>query len=78
MFSTPDLVKLPPPSPDLLNLHAACAQVAHLSGAGEYVERILEEMEQICVLANDGTPSDVLHHALRTVGSRAINKVVFQ
>ena len=71
MFTTPDPVKLPLPSPDLLALHAACAQVAHLSGAGEYLDRILEDMEQMDVLAHDGTSSDVLYHALMTLGSRA-------
>ncbi|KIJ15329.1 hypothetical protein PAXINDRAFT_114990 [Paxillus involutus ATCC 200175] len=71
-FTTPDPDKLPLPSPDLLALHAACAKVAHLSGAGEYVDRILEDMEQIEVLAYDGTSSDVLYHALMTLGSRAI------
>jgi hypothetical protein len=78
IFTTPDPVKLPLPSPDLLALHAACAQVAHLSGAGEYVDRILEDMEQIDVLAHDGTSSDVLHHALMTLGSRAVTVGVFQ
>jgi hypothetical protein len=70
MFSTPDPVKLPLPSPHLLALHAACAQVAHLSGAGEYVDRILEDMEEMCVLAHDGTSSEVLHHALMTLTPR--------
>ncbi|KDQ49769.1 hypothetical protein JAAARDRAFT_142978 [Jaapia argillacea MUCL 33604] len=69
-FTTPDPVKLPLPSPELLALHAACAQVAHLSGAGEYVDRLLEDMEEMGVLAHDGTSSDVLHHALVTLRSR--------
>jgi hypothetical protein len=73
MFSTPDPVKLPLPSQHLLALHAACAQVAHLSGAGEYVDRILEDMEEISVLAHDGTSSEVLHHALMTLGPQAIS-----
>ncbi|KAN0140517.1 hypothetical protein V8E53_001726 [Lactarius tabidus] len=72
-FPTPDPVKLPLPSPRLLATHAACAQVAHLSGAGEYVDRILEDMEEICVLAHDGTSSEVLHHALMTLGPQAIS-----
>ena len=71
MFTTPDPDKLPLPLPDLLALHATCAQVAHLSGAGEYVDRILEAMEQMDELAPDGTSSDVLQHALMTA-SRAI------
>ena len=72
MFTTVDPDKLPLPSPELLALHAACAKVAHLSGAGEYVDRILEDMEQIDVLAYDGTSSDILRHALITLGSRVI------
>lgn len=70
-FTTPDPVKLPLPSPRLLALHAACAKVAHLSGAGEYIDRILEETEGICVLAHDGTSSEVLHHALMTLEPQA-------
>ncbi|RDB30147.1 hypothetical protein Hypma_012344 [Hypsizygus marmoreus] len=34
VFTTPDRDKYPPPSPDYLAIHAACARVAHLSGAG--------------------------------------------
>ena len=71
VFTTPDPVKLPLLSPDLLALHAARAQVSHLSGAREIIYRILEDMEQIDVLAHDCTSSDVLHHALMTLGSRA-------
>ncbi|KDQ49727.1 hypothetical protein JAAARDRAFT_63505 [Jaapia argillacea MUCL 33604] len=71
-FTTPDAVKLPLPSPDLLALHGVCAQVAQLSGAGEYIDRIHEDMEEIGVLASDGTSSDILHHALMTRGSRGI------
>ena len=70
-FTTADPVKLPLPSSDLLASLAACAQVAHLSGAGEYVDRILEDMEQIDVSARDGTLSGVLHN------SRFPRKVVF-
>ncbi|KAF8263835.1 hypothetical protein EI94DRAFT_1739875 [Lactarius quietus] len=66
MFTTPDPLKS-------LALHAACAQVAHLSGAGEYVDHILRDMEDICVLAHDGTSSEVLHHALMTLGPQAIS-----
>jgi hypothetical protein len=55
MFTMPDPVKLPLPSPGLLTFHVACAQVTHLSGAGEYVDNIIEDMEEICMLAHDGT-----------------------
>jgi len=47
-FTTPDLVNLPLPSPTYLAIHAACAKVAHLSGAtdmavnvGKYYSRTL-------------------------------------
>ncbi|KDQ49734.1 hypothetical protein JAAARDRAFT_212033 [Jaapia argillacea MUCL 33604] len=65
-FTTPDPIKLPLPSPSLLALHAACAQVASLSGANEYIDRIHEEMEEMGVLKDDGTSFDVLRHALMT------------
>lgn len=70
-FTTPDPVNLPLPSPHLLALHAACAQVAHLSGAGEYIDLILTEMEEMEELTYDGTSSEVLHHALMTHRSQA-------
>jgi hypothetical protein len=54
MFTTPDPVKLPLPSPDLLAFHAACVQVAHLSGACEYIDCFLKDMEEIGVMAHNG------------------------
>lgn len=62
-FSTPDPERLPLPDPRYLALHAACARVAHMSGAAEYIDRIFREMEETGVLANDGG-SDALYHAL--------------
>ncbi|KAN0139834.1 hypothetical protein V8E53_002496 [Lactarius tabidus] len=70
-FTTPDPVKFPLPSPHLLALHATCAQVAHLSGAGEYIDFIFEDLEEIHELACDGTSLEVLHHALTTLGPQA-------
>ncbi|THH27075.1 hypothetical protein EUX98_g7115 [Antrodiella citrinella] len=40
--SNPD--QLPLPSPELLSLHATCAQVAQLSGAAEYFEKVDKKM----------------------------------
>ncbi|KAF8964874.1 hypothetical protein BDZ97DRAFT_1904240 [Flammula alnicola] len=54
---------LPPPDPRYLALHAACARVAHLSGAGEYIDRILRDIERVGVLASHGN-SDALYHVL--------------
>jgi len=67
-FTTPDPVKLPVPSPWYLDLHAACCRVAHLSGAGECIDKILRDMEDIQVLSQDGASADVLQYALSPWG----------
>ncbi|KAH8801243.1 hypothetical protein DL96DRAFT_1635691 [Flagelloscypha sp. PMI_526] len=69
-FTTPDPINLPLPSPDLLTLHGVCAKVAHLSGAGEYVDGVLEDLEHLDVLATDGTSFDLLYHALASTSHR--------
>ncbi|PPQ65717.1 hypothetical protein CVT26_000334 [Gymnopilus dilepis] len=63
VFTTPDEERLPLPDPRYLALHAACARVAHLSGAGEYIDEVLRDLETTGVLAPHGS-SDVLYHAL--------------
>jgi len=45
-------------------LHAACAKVAHLSGAGEHIDELDRDMDDLGVLAFDGGSSAVLVHAL--------------
>ncbi|KAI6155635.1 hypothetical protein BKA82DRAFT_991374 [Pisolithus tinctorius] len=62
-FTTAD-PKLPPPSPKYLAIHAACARVAHFSGAAEYIEKVFRDMEDIDVLAQDGGSSGLLHEAI--------------
>ncbi|KAG7085726.1 hypothetical protein E1B28_003269 [Marasmius oreades] len=54
----------PFPSPELLNLHASCAKVAHLSGVAEYLDELDDNLDELQVLAADGGSSDVLSHAL--------------
>ena len=58
---------LPVPSPEWLALHAACAKVAHLSGAAEYIETILRDAEETTVLAADGSSGEILTHLLQHV-----------
>ncbi|KAF8239177.1 hypothetical protein L208DRAFT_119564 [Tricholoma matsutake] len=72
-FTTPNHDTLPVPSPKLLALHAACAKVAHLSGAGEYIDKIDRDVEDLGVLSYDGASSSVLDHALLRSTSRLIN-----
>ncbi|KAK7030885.1 hypothetical protein VNI00_013995 [Paramarasmius palmivorus] len=65
--STPDL---PAPSPELLALHAACATVAHLSGAGAYIDELDEDTDSLPVLTHDGQSSEILNNAIiRSLGS---------
>lgn len=44
-----------PPSLRLLGVHRAIAKILKLSGAGEYVEQILRDMEQVVVKADGST-----------------------
>ncbi|KZP30025.1 hypothetical protein FIBSPDRAFT_850723, partial [Athelia psychrophila] len=53
----------PLPDPRYLALHAACAKIAHMSGAAEVIDSFLRDYEEIHVLARDGS-SDVLGQAL--------------
>ena len=63
-FTSPSPNTLPVPDPELLALHAVCAKVAHLSGAGEHIDKLNEDLEDLDALACDGASSDVLSHAL--------------
>ncbi|KAG9009171.1 hypothetical protein FRB93_005667 [Tulasnella sp. JGI-2019a] len=56
--------EIPVPNARFLRLHAACAKIANLSGASEYIESTLHDMEEMEVLATDGTSADVLNFAL--------------
>ncbi|KAI6125336.1 hypothetical protein EDD16DRAFT_1690905 [Pisolithus croceorrhizus] len=63
-FSTPDAEEYPLPNRTYLAIHATCAKVAHLSGAAEHIEEVLERMEDTRVLAEDGGSSEVLYTAI--------------
>ena len=63
-FTTEDPVKLPLPSREYLEIHAACCRVANLSGASNRIDTILREMEDIWVLSQDGASAEVLRYAL--------------
>ena len=63
-LTSSDPAKLPIPSPKLIALHAACSKVAHLSGAGAYIDKLDRDVDDLDVLACDGGSSDVLTHAV--------------
>ena len=58
----PDLLL---PNPVYLRIHAACCRVAHLSGAGEVIDKVLEDLEDIRVLSKDGSSAHLLSFALQ-------------
>lgn len=62
--------KLQRPSPRYLGLHYACCKVAHLSGAGEYIDNILRNLQGVTVLAEDGSSSRHLLDALAGIHAR--------
>jgi len=63
-FTTADLKARPIPSVHYLRLHAACARVAHKSGAASYIEDLARSIARLTVLAEDGSSAGVLAAAL--------------
>ena len=47
-----------------LALHAACAKVANVSGAGRYIKRTFRELDDMKVLASNGSSVEALSFAL--------------
>ncbi|THH21128.1 hypothetical protein EW146_g321 [Bondarzewia mesenterica] len=52
------------PDPRIIALHAACAKVANMSGAAEYIDAVDRDLDEMKVLAHDGGSADVLAAAL--------------
>ncbi|KAJ3508189.1 hypothetical protein NLJ89_g5889 [Agrocybe chaxingu] len=65
--------KLPVPSREYLAIHAACAKVAHLSGAAEYIDQLYRDMEDMKTLATDGSSADTLEQA---ISDRICRKII--
>ncbi|KAF9485217.1 hypothetical protein BDN70DRAFT_927752 [Pholiota conissans] len=63
-FTTPDENRLPLPSPEYLEIHASCAKAAHFSGAGAYIDNIIDEAEDTATLAEDSAFAEVLEYSL--------------
>ncbi|KAK0225302.1 hypothetical protein IW262DRAFT_1479778 [Armillaria fumosa] len=72
LFRLPDRVMLtdatngniPLPDRRYFQLHDASARIAHLSGAGEVMEQLFQDMEDVKVLAEDGGSNHLLSLAL--------------
>lgn len=52
------------PDPELLDLHAVCARVAHMSGAAEVFDKLERDVDFTYVLASDGSSARLLDHLL--------------
>ena len=52
------------PDPRLLDLHAVCARVAHMSGAAEAFDQLERDVEGTRVLAIDGSSAPLVDHFL--------------
>ncbi|KAG8741764.1 hypothetical protein FRC10_002431 [Ceratobasidium sp. 414] len=59
--SNPDLAV---PNRQYLAIRAACARVLHMSGAARVIDRILDEREDVKVLAKDGSSAELLEYLL--------------
>jgi hypothetical protein len=47
------------PSPSLFAIRAACSRVAHMAGAAEQADQILRDLEDMSVMAENGTTADL-------------------
>jgi hypothetical protein len=54
LYLTPDHT-IDPPSPRLLAIYRACAFILHLSGAGDYINKILRDMDEVDVKKDGST-----------------------
>ena len=69
--------KIEPPSPQLLALHAACAQIAHMSGAAEHLEETFRDTEPISVMTAAPNSANELAHALKKVQLQHLTRPVY-
>ncbi|KAI6028832.1 hypothetical protein F5J12DRAFT_889345 [Pisolithus orientalis] len=52
------------PNPTYLSIHAACAKIAHVSGAGRYIEKIFRCMADVRALSEGGGSAELLDEAI--------------
>lgn len=62
---------LPLPNPDYLRLHAAVCRVAHMSGTAQYLDLEDRKIDELKVLACDGSSADLLTSCLAHVALMA-------
>ena len=75
-YTLPGGKEIEPPSPQLIALHAACAKIAHMSGAAEHLEEAFRDTEPLPVMTDPNAP-DELVHALKKVRLQHITRPVY-
>lgn len=64
--SVVDQLVIAAPDPRIIALHAACARIAHMSGAAEVLEEVYRDTEAIPLMTEPNAVYE-LHRALRAV-----------
>lgn len=54
LFKTPEHT-IDPPMPRLLAIHRACCLILHMSGAGEYIDKVLRDREALAAMSDGST-----------------------
>ena len=64
---------IPAPDPKIIALHAACARIAHMSGAAEHLRELYRDTEHISVMTESNAADELCRalKALQTVSSAA-------
>ena len=64
---------IPAPDPKIIALHAACARIAHMSGAAEHLRELYRDTEHISVMTESNAADELCRalKALQTVFSAA-------
>jgi hypothetical protein len=62
---------LPLPNPEYLKLHAAVCRVAHMCGAGDYLDQQDRDFDRTAVLAGDGSSANLLSSRLKSLSLKA-------
>ena len=66
-----------PPSPQLLALHAACTQIAQMSGAAGILEETFQDTDDIPLMTAADNSATVLSHALKKVQLEQFPRAVY-
>ncbi|KDR83077.1 hypothetical protein GALMADRAFT_221057 [Galerina marginata CBS 339.88] len=72
-FTTPDSLRFPVPSPTYLAIHAACAKVAHLSGAVACIDELDRDLDDSTTLDPNGASGELLDHAIAKLQIAQLN-----